>query len=365
MRRAPVLIVGGGPAGAAAALALARGDFTPEVVERRQGPHDPVCGGFLSWRALNALTRLGIDPGALGARRIERARIFAGERMLEFDLPEAAAGLSRRRLDAALLSAAERAGAVVTRGRAVRSADPATRHVRLDTGEEIAAETLFLATGKHELRGLARPVRRPRSQTAVGLRAAVPLAAADARELAGTIELHLFDGGYAGALLQEDGHANICLSVSQRRLSQAGGIQSLLLQLAEAAPRLGNRIGPALTARWATIAGVPYGWRAGTGLPSVFRTGDQALVPASLVGDGLAAALQSGMGAADAFRVRGADAAPEWQADLSRRSRRSLVLGEALRSAAERDRVRTGALRIMQAVPQLARAAARLTRAGE
>ena len=42
------------------------------------------------------------------------------------------------------------------------------------------------------------------------------------RALDGVIELHLFDGGYAGLLLQEDGSANLCLSAARRRLKAAG-----------------------------------------------------------------------------------------------------------------------------------------------
>ena len=55
MRRTAALIVGGGPAGASAAIALARGGAKPVVIERSPGERDLVCGGFLGWDAIAAL----------------------------------------------------------------------------------------------------------------------------------------------------------------------------------------------------------------------------------------------------------------------------------------------------------------------
>ena len=170
MRRTDALIVGGGPAGAAAALTLARGGVRAELFERSAGDRDVVCGGFLGWDALARLRRLGIDPWVLGARPIRRLRLVAGDKLVEADLPITAAGLSRRRLDSALIEAAGQAGARIWRGRAARAIDG--REVRFDDGEQVAAGALFLATGKHELRGAARDLAGRREPPAAGLRAA-------------------------------------------------------------------------------------------------------------------------------------------------------------------------------------------------
>src|SRR4051812_40082817 len=253
MRRTAALIVGGGPAGASAAIALARGGAAPVLIERSPGERDLVCGGFLGWDALAALKRLGLDPAALGARPIHRLRLVSGRRTVEAALPRVAAGLSRRRLDAALLHMAEEAGAAVLRGRTARALDG--RRVRLDGGEEMEAEALILATGKHELRGAAREIGgRPVS---VGLRAALP----NVPDLEGLIELHLFDGGYAGLLTQEDGSTNLCLTVTRARMTDR---DELIAALFEESPLLGDRIGGSLPEHWEAVSGVPYGWRART-----------------------------------------------------------------------------------------------------
>ena len=255
MRRTTALIIGGGPAGSAAAIMLSRGGVAPELVERRTAPHDVVCGGFLGLDSLAALERLKLDIFALGARPITYLRLVNGKQTLEVELPWQAAGFSRRSLDAALLSLAISGGTIDKRGTSVREVNPATRVARLDGDEDVAAEALFLATGKYEVRGLARPANWTR-KGAVGLRTLlkIPL---EGKPLDGCIELHLFNGGYAGLLLQEDGNANLCLSVTKERLSVAKSPRALIAVLREEAPALGERIGGGDEREWQAIAGVP------------------------------------------------------------------------------------------------------------
>lgn len=358
MRRTPALIVGGGPAGSAAAIALLRAGLQPRLIERSEGPHETVCGGFLGWDGLAALRRLGVDPAALGARPISRLRLVSARRSIEVGLPRLAAGLSRKLLDEALLSAAEAAGARVTRGRAVRSAEPG--RVRLDDGEEIEADRLIIATGKHELRGLPRPVDL--SNRPVGLRTSLRPSARLAADIAETIELHLFDGGYAGLLLQEDGTANLCLSVSQARLKAAGGIEALVGELARELPSLDARLCEGEALGWSAVAGVPYGWRARATGDAVYRIGDQASVIASLAGDGIAIALESGL--ALGRSIRRGQSAPEFQRAWYRRSARPIRVAEALRRSAERRAPRAAMMSLLGFFPALAPLAARLTRIG-
>ncbi len=368
MRRTAALIVGGGPAGSAAAIMLARGGVTPTLIERTSGAHEIVCGGFLGWDALAVLRRLGINAEALGARPIHRLRLVTAKRQVEIRLPKPAAGLSRRTLDAALLAAAANSGADVMRGRSVRAASADARSVRLEDGKELEAEALFLATGKHELRGLARPLAGRLEEPAVGLRTVLPVCASLEDALTGIIELHLFDGGYAGLLMQEDGTTNLCLSVSQDRLSRAGGTEPLIAQVANNAPLLGARLaaGTALNPtaeKWQAIAGVPYGWRTCTTSPGVFRLGDQGAVISSLAGDGIAIALTSGVAAAAALLRDGPAGAAAFQAAFARRSALPLRLADFLRRAAVTEQSRLVLMRLAT-VPQLARLAATLTRIG-
>ena len=121
-RRSDVVVIGAGPAGAAAAIVAARGGASVTMYEKSGHGRDKVCGDGLTPRAVGALNELKIDlelglEG--GAHRIDGLRMIAGRTTRELDWPETArfpshgAVWPRRRLDAALVDAAAEAGAEV------------------------------------------------------------------------------------------------------------------------------------------------------------------------------------------------------------------------------------------------------------
>ncbi len=114
-----VVIVGGGPAGSATALRLARAGVGVRVIERAPFPRRKVCGEYLSGGAVDALDRLGV----LGEVRAHAAPL-RGVRLVAEGAPPVALSFARPALacprevlDALLLDAAVAAGAIVERGR--------------------------------------------------------------------------------------------------------------------------------------------------------------------------------------------------------------------------------------------------------
>lgn len=65
-RAADVLIVGGGPAGCAAALAVTAAGYRPLIVEQRRFPRPKSCGGVISPDGVALLTDLGVTAERLG-----------------------------------------------------------------------------------------------------------------------------------------------------------------------------------------------------------------------------------------------------------------------------------------------------------
>ena len=118
-----ILIAGGGPAGAAAAITARQEGSSVAVVERAASPRHKVCGEFLSPGAREALEALGAwdDFVSLGPCPIARCRLRLGSHTTHWTLPECAWGLSRLQLDALLLGKAAALGAAVLRGEAYES----------------------------------------------------------------------------------------------------------------------------------------------------------------------------------------------------------------------------------------------------
>ena len=305
-----VVIVGGGPAGAAAACILAEAKRAVLLIERDAVPRHKVCGEFLSIEAQTYLAHLGIDLDGLGASRISRLRLIRKRQQTEIDLPFVARGLSRRTLDEALLLQAQSRGARLIRGRMVRSisADP----LQIDTGsyDQISAEAVFLATGKHDVRGMKR-ISTGTMNDLIGFKLHYRLTEPQQQALYGATEVLLFSGGYAGLQIVEQDIANLCLVASRQRFEQVGKNWDALLDWIEGeCPHLAERLRDAepLFERPLSIFQIPYGFlhEPEPDEPQgLFRLGDQVGVIPSFTGEGLSIALHSGCLAASTFLAHG------------------------------------------------------------
>lgn len=357
------IVIGAGPAGAAAAIGLARARASVLLLERARETDDALCGGFLSWRSLARLGALGIDRAALGGQRVTRVRLFTAQHSSETALPEPAMGVSRRRLDGILQAAAEKMGAGLERGVHATAID--ADRVQTRDGAILTAPARFLAAGKHGFRGFPRePAAWQRTDPAMGLRLRLPHHGALDRLVGDAVELHLFDRGYAGLVRQEDGSANLCLAVHKSRLDEAGGEPAALLRaLGHTHSRLGERLAYADWSRAIDAIGhVPYGWRARDTAPGLFRLGDQAGVIPSLAGEGMGLAFASADAAVAAWRHGGASAAPGFQCRLAARMAQPFAIANLLWRMGENPRTAGGLTWMASCFPPLVRWASNATR---
>jgi menaquinone-9 beta-reductase len=301
MSEAAAIVVGGGLAGSAFAIELARRGRPVTVLEKTVAAHHKVCGEFLSAEAQVLLARLGLDVWKYGAAPAAHLSLEFDNELTAVQLPFRGAGLSRFRLDQLLLDAAAQSGADVKRGVTVTRLDhDHGRGVVHTTSEQWKATHIALASGKHNLRGLGRP---PAATVAFKMQLQPsPAAAATLRD---RVHLSMFDGGYAGVCLVEDGVATVCWVMENDRLN--GDASEGWRMHAEFLSRRSSFFASLLngsTALWdkpVAVAAIPYGFiRRAVISEAVYPVGDQLVVIPSYTGDGTSLALLTGLNAARA-----------------------------------------------------------------
>jgi menaquinone-9 beta-reductase len=112
-----VLVVGGGPGGAAAAYHLARHGIDVTVVDKASFPREKVCGDGLTPRSVAAMVRMGIDTADPGFERVKGLRVHSRTTTIELPWPELSSWpdyglvMPRSRFDSLLIERAQKAGA--------------------------------------------------------------------------------------------------------------------------------------------------------------------------------------------------------------------------------------------------------------
>jgi menaquinone-9 beta-reductase len=353
------IVVGGGLAGTAFALELAGNGRRVALLERSQAGHHKVCGEFLSHETQAVLGSLGIDCMALGGTAIAKFRLIKGERQAMTTLPFLGAGLSRFRLDEALLAAAERAGVMVVRGVRVTGLEQGEGDVIVRSDARTwRAPIAALATGKQSVRGLERPAGRM-----VGFKLHLQSrAAVDA--LAGVVQLVFFRGGYVGACLVEDGTLSVGWVMEDRMVRAVGGDWSAQrTHLAHQSSWIADLLAGArpLFPKPIATAAIPYGYLRSQAIAStVYPIGDQLAVVPSFTGDGMAIALCSGLAAARAVLDR--KPAPIFQREFVARLRGQFRIAGALGRVLETPATCTIAVAAVRMIPSLATKMAVATR---
>jgi len=162
MTNSKCVVVGGGLAGSAFAIQVARHGRQVTILERTAGPHHKVCGEFLSSEAQELLGELGLDVWKCGAAPASYLGLEFGEYQAKIKLPFRGAGLSRFRLDQLLLDAAAQSGAEVIRGASVTKVEYNRHPIVVHTANERREAThVALASGKHNVRVCPGRKRRP------------------------------------------------------------------------------------------------------------------------------------------------------------------------------------------------------------
>ena len=121
-RETDVLVIGGGPAGAAAAYWLASAGRRVTVIEKKTFPREKTCGDGLTPRAVKQITDMGLASTLEKWHRYEGLRATAHGKALELQwpshpvYPQHGYVVRRRELDMSVALNAEAAGAELLQG---------------------------------------------------------------------------------------------------------------------------------------------------------------------------------------------------------------------------------------------------------
>jgi geranylgeranyl reductase family protein len=214
-----ILIIGGGPAGSAAAITASRAGLRVGLFEKGPYGRDKVCGDGLTPRAIAALNELRIDHSA--AHRIDGLRMIAGKKQRELAWPTTArfpnhgAVWPRRQFDNHLLDVAIASGADVRFDSEALPELEGDRVVGVRVGNDIyKAPFTILAAGAQGLAAKMLGAERDPNETfGLAIRAYAPTPRHAERHLEACLSLRDEHGtavpGYGWMFPAGDGTVNI------------------------------------------------------------------------------------------------------------------------------------------------------------
>jgi geranylgeranyl reductase family protein len=334
VRAVDVVVVGAGPAGTAAAVALARAGREVLVVDKARFPRDKCCGDGLTTGALRLLDRMGLDPHDVPSWQVVDDILVRSPsgREVRFPLPSGrgtyAAVARRTDLDAALVDLARKAGAEVVEEVTLTAASAAGDRVLLDV-DGVGTVAARYALGAD---GMWSPLRRFLGAAEPGylgewhafrqyFRGVGPRAA---RELFVWFEPDLLPG-YAWSFPLAGGVANVGFGIQRGGSVRTQAMKDLwpaLLARPHIREVLGEGAEPeAAHKAWPIPARVGSSPLSAAGGRALF-VGDAAAATDPLTGEGIGQALLTGELAARAVLTAGArrpaEAARRYEAAVAR-----------------------------------------------
>jgi geranylgeranyl reductase family protein len=313
--RAEVAVIGAGPGGSVAAWALARLGRETILLDRAHFPRPKPCGDYVNPAGMRLLADIGVgDEIGLKARPLRGMLIVSpnGREVLARFPEGPGVSIPRDILDHIVLRAAERAGADVRTGTAMRGIARKRNlwHVRTTEGI-VEARVLIGADGLRSLVARSTGLRRAPSEGSRSRRDvnhtrdryAIGMYVDGLPIHDGYAEMHLGRGVYCGVSAFRNAPANVTAVAPKSRFSRGTTVSARLSSILREFPRLWPRLEPRLHGGAETGAPravgplVPH--RGRVTADGLLLVGDAAAFVDPLTGQGVALALRSGLEAAE------------------------------------------------------------------
>ena len=297
-----VMIVGGGPAGSSAGIALAQRGYSVALVEKQESIKDKICGEFFSPECIAYLNELGVTPDFYSnyPTEINTVTVTLNGSQVSRMLNHTAYGLSRIRFDAMLLEAARENGVTVLRGYEATGVDDHNGKVKLFVSDKYTGEryvykpALIVAatgakSGTESLFADQRMISANAHNVAFKFHADIP-------DLRNTVELYFTPFGYLGIGTIENDRVNICGLIDVKTVrEQNGNIDDVLLEMSTYNEHLGNRLEVIDNeTEYISCSNLMFDMR-NPKFDNVICIGDTAGSIHPYCGDGIAMALRSGI----------------------------------------------------------------------
>ena len=219
-----VAIAGGGLAGLALSIQLAKAGYAVVLFEKERYPFHKVCGEYISLESWNFLEELGLPLSDWGLPVIRRVQVSApnGE-YIEHELPLGGFGISRYKIDAALAGIARSSGVVVEEGVKVTDITFERSAANIHTTSAIYhAKIACVTAGKRSNLDIKwrRPFTLRRSDKLnnyIGVKYHI-----QTDFPSDLIALHNFSDGYCGISRIEDGRYCLCYMTTAANLQMNG-----------------------------------------------------------------------------------------------------------------------------------------------